>query len=152
VSGFIEANSPTRYSLLVIRNGYLVFERYYHGSHAGQANNIKSMSKSVLSVLTGIAIEDGRIGGTSRRLHEFFPEFFHAGLDARKFDITLEHMLTMTAGFEWDENTEISDRLWRSSNWMRTMIEFPMADAPGETFNYNTGLTHLDPALRHQYA
>ncbi len=142
-SQFITANCPTRYSLLVVRNGYLVFERYYNGSYASQANNIKSMSKSVLSVLTGIAIQEGRIRGVDQKLHEFYPEYFHDGLDPRKCEITLEHLLTMTAGFEWDEFSTITDRLWGSSNWQRTMIEWPMTSDPGQVFNYNTGLTHL---------
>jgi uncharacterized protein (TIGR03437 family) len=142
-SQYITANCPTRYSLLVVRNGYLVFERYYNGSSAAQSNNIKSMSKSVLSVLTGIAIQEGLIRGVDQKLHEFYPEYFHAGFDPRKFDITLKHLLTMTAGFEWGENTGISDRLWTSRNWHQTMIEWPMTSNPGEVFNYNTGLTHL---------
>lgn len=142
-SQYITENCPTRYSLLVVRNGYLVFERYYNGSYASQANNIKSMSKSVLSVLTGIAIQEGRIRGVGQTLEEFYPEYFHDGLDPRKSDITLKHLLTMTAGFEWDELSTTSAELFRSWNWRQKMIEWPMANNPGEVFNYNTGLTHL---------
>lgn len=142
-SQFVAANYPTRYSLLIVRNGYLVFEKYYNGSYALQANNIKSMSKSVLSVLTGIAIQEGRIRSIEQKLPEYFPEYFHDGLDPRKPDITIKHLLTMTAGFEWDDFSPDCAKLWGSRDWQRTMIEWPMAEDPGARFNYNTGLTHL---------
>lgn len=139
----IARNCPTRFSLLVVRNGYLVLERYFNGSGAAQANNIKSMSKSILAVLTGMAIEEGRIRGVEQKLADFYPEYFHENLDPRKFDITLEHLLTMRAGFEWAENTAISDRMWLSSDWHRHIIDSPLTDNPGEVWNYNTGLSHL---------
>jgi CubicO group peptidase (beta-lactamase class C family) len=142
-SACIASFNPTRYSLLVIRNGYLVYERYYRGSNAAQTNNIKSMSKRILSVLTGIALQEGRLRGLDQKLSEFYPEYFGPNLDARKRDITLKHILTMSAGFQWAENTSNSDRLWASRNWLQTMIEWPMATVPGVVFNYNTGLTHL---------
>jgi len=142
-SAYITANCPTHYSLLVVRNGYLVFERYYHGSYAAQSNNIKSMSKSVLSVLTGIAIQEGRIQGLDHKLSEFYPEYFHPGLDPRKERITLEHIMTMTAGFQFDEFGDSADKLFSSRNWFQTLIEYPMSSEPGAVFNYNTGLTHL---------
>jgi uncharacterized protein (TIGR03437 family) len=142
-SQYIEQSSPTRFSLLVVRNGRLVFERYYHGSRISDANNIKSMSKSVLSVLTGIALEEGRLRSLDQKLHEFFPEYFLPGDDPRKLDITLAHLLTMTAGFEWLESSAISTRCFTSADWHRFVIQSPLTSAPGEVFNYSTGLTHL---------
>lgn len=136
-------NAPTHYSLLVVRNGYLVYERYFHGSYAAQENNIKSMSKSVLSVLTGIAIEEGRIEGIDDRVQRFFPEYFQPSFDPRKFEITVEDLLTMRGGLEWSENTAVSWRMWSSRDWIRHMIESPLVSNPGEVFNYNTGLTHV---------
>ena len=140
-------NGPTRYSMLVVRNGQLVFERYFHGSFQGDSNNIKSMSKSILSVLMGIAIEEGSVRGTDQKLYEFFPEYFRSSDDARKWDITLEHLLTMTAGFRWAENTSISDECFRSQNWIKWVIESPLTDTPGTRFNYSTGLTHLGSGI-----
>ena len=142
-SQIIEQDSPTRFSLLVIKNGRLVFERYYRNSRATDANNIKSMSKSILSILTGIALDEGLPRSTDQKLHEFFPEYFRPGGDPRKLEVTLAHLLTVTAGFEWGENTEISERCFSSGDWHRFVIESPLTSAPGEVFNYSTGFTHL---------
>ncbi|RPJ59758.1 MAG: hypothetical protein EHM23_12950 [Acidobacteria bacterium] len=142
-SEYIDHSCPTRFSLLVVRNGRLVFERYYHGSYSSQANNIKSMSKSILSVLTGIALDEGLLTGVDQKLDEFFPEYFRPGDDPRKHDVTLEHLLTMTAGFEWVENGAICFQCFSSPDWHRFTIESQLTSNPGEVFNYNTALTHL---------
>jgi len=142
-SEHIDHYCPTRLSLLVVRNGRLVFERYYHGSYSSQANNIKSMSKSILSVLTGVALDEGLLTGVDQKLDEFFPEYFRPGDDPRKHDVTLEHLLTMTAGFEWVENGAIAGRCFSSPDWHRFTIESSLTSNPGEVFNYNTALTHL---------
>ncbi len=142
-SRYIEISCPTRFSLLVVRNGRLVFERYYHESYSGQASNIKSMSKSILSVLTGVALDEGLLTGLDQKLDEFYPEYFRPGDDPRKHDITLKHLLTMTAGFEWVENGAIAVQWFSSPDWHRFTIESSLTSDPGEVFNYNTALTHL---------
>jgi uncharacterized protein (TIGR03437 family) len=142
-SEYVDKHCPTRFSLLVVRNGRLVFERYYKNSASSQANNIKSMSKSILSVLTGIALDEGLLEGVGQKLDEFFPEYFHPGIDPRKHDINLEHLLTMTAGFEWVENGPITGQWFMSRDWHRFTIESTLTSTPGEVFNYSTALTHL---------
>ena len=95
-SRFIQDECPTRLSLLIVRHGKLVFERYYHGARANQANNIISMSKSVLSVLVGIALEQHLLRGLDQKVVEFFPKYFQPGDDPRKREVTLEQLLTMS--------------------------------------------------------
>lgn len=140
---FIESNSPTRFSLLVFRNGRLVFEQYFRGSQATDSNNIKSVSKSVLSILTGIALDEGLLRGVDQKLYEFYSEYFIPGDDPRKWDITLEHLMTMTAGFLQVETGALSAEWWNSSNRNRFVIELPLDSTPGEKFNYSTGLSYL---------
>ena len=135
---FIDQNSPYRYSLLVVRNGRLVFERYFHGSGPGAANNIASMTKSITSVLVGVALDEGLLKGTDQKLHEFYPEYFIAGDDPRKLDINLEHLLTMTSGFDASSDNHLS-----SDNFHRFVIQSPLSNTPGEVFRYNSGLSHL---------
>jgi uncharacterized protein (TIGR03437 family) len=143
----IDRNGPSRYSLVVVRNGRLVFERYFHGSGPADSNNIKSISKSILSVLMGIAIDEGLVSGTDQKVAEFLPEYFRPFDDSQKLNITLEHLLTMRAGFRWEENSSISDECFRSQNWHKWVIESPLVDAPGTQFNYSTGLTHLGSGI-----
>jgi CubicO group peptidase (beta-lactamase class C family) len=61
------------------------------------------VTKSFTSALTGIALREGLLRSLDQKLSELLPEYFNARSDARKRDITLRHLLTMTAGFEWIE-------------------------------------------------
>jgi CubicO group peptidase (beta-lactamase class C family) len=140
---YVEEKCPTRLSLLVVRHGRLVYERYFHGGRASQPNNIMSMSKSMLSVLVGIALDEGLLRSVDQRLDEFFPEYFRVGDDARKHRIALEHLLTMTAGFEWTENSPQSSAVFATRDWLQSVIALPLRHTPGEAFTYNSGLSHL---------
>src|SRR5262249_22585338 len=77
-----------------------------------------------------------------RKLADYFPEYFPTSADPRKRQITLRQMLTMTAGFAWNELAD-GPRWVESKDWRRFTVDLPMAAAPGETFAYNTGLSHL---------
>jgi uncharacterized protein (TIGR03437 family) len=138
--------SPNRYSFLVVRNGYLVFERYFNGRNANQAEHIASVSKSILSALAGIAIEQGRFGLEDRYL-DWFPEYRSTG-DPRTADIRVRHLLTMSGGLEWTEGLEpIRTMMATERDWLRYVLRQPMHAAPGERFQYSSGLTHLLAAL-----
>ena len=140
--GYIRTQCPNRYSFLVIRNGYLVWEEYYHGMSKDGYADVMSVSKSVLSILIGQALDTGKIESLDRKLIDYFPEYFSSSTDARKRLITLRHMLTMTAGFQWDEVA--TGRDWvASKDWYQFVIDLPMAANPGDVFDYNTGLSHL---------
>ncbi len=137
-AAFIDVNSPYRYSLLVVRHGRLVFERYFHGSGPSAANNIASIQKSLTSVLVGIALDEGRLHSLDQKLHDFYPQYFLPDDDPRKLDITLEHLITMTSGFDAS-----SENYGSNSDFFRVIIQAPLSSAPGEVFRYNTGLSHL---------
>jgi uncharacterized protein (TIGR03437 family) len=147
-SKFIQEKCPTRYSLLVVRHGRIVFERYYGGTRAADANNICSMSKSILSVLVGIAFDEGRLRSTDQKLAEFFPDYIPSDSDPRKRVIRLQDVLSMTAGFQWDDLTATGapggdlSRCLGTSNWLRCMLAAPMKQNPGTGFNYDSGLSH----------
>ncbi len=96
-------NRSSIYSVLVIRNGYIVAERYYRGYNASSGFNVRSVSKSYLSAMTGIAIENGVINNINEKMLDFFPEYRHTGLDTRKQDITIKHLLTMQAGIDHEQ-------------------------------------------------
>ncbi len=139
---YVRTQCPTRYSFLVIRNGYLVWEQYYHGMSKDGYADVMSVSKSVLSLLIGQALDSGTIATLDRKLVDYFPEYFSPSTDARKRLITLRQMLTMTAGFKWDEVATGNDWV-ASKDWYQFVINLPMAANPGDVFDYNTGLSHL---------
>jgi CubicO group peptidase (beta-lactamase class C family) len=128
--------------LIVIRNGKLIVERYFNEYETLTPHNVKSVSKSFLSALIGIAINKGIIPGIEKKVMDYFPEYIYQGMDARKFDITIKHLLTMQMGIDKEEN--IADSIYyNSSNWVKSTLELPLLSAPGEKFRYNTLETHL---------
>jgi len=130
---------PTLVSVLIMRHGRLVFERYYHGTRA-QERNVFSVTKSVLSALVGIAVRDGRLRSIDQKLVDFFPHKIAPGSDPRVHDITLRDLLTMTAGYH---ETGIA----ASDDWVQTLINRPLASDPGTAFSYDSGSAHLLSAV-----
>jgi len=128
-------------SLLVVRNGYLVLERYYHGHDQYDPHPVQSVSKSFLSSLTGIALRESHLDSLDQRIIEFFPEVDTLDLDERKRTITIRHLLTMQAGFDHDHN--VFSEVYNSANWVLATWNLPLISNPGEGFAYNTFEPHL---------
>lgn len=141
----IHDNYPNIYSLLVIRHGYLVYEKYYQGMDENDANPVFSVTKSVMSALTGIAKRDGLINGTDQKLSEFFPDYFTQIDDTQKNDITIKDVLTMTGGLESIDSDYYS--YFTSPDLLNYVLQKPLSDKPGDKFAYNTGLTHFLSAI-----
>lgn len=129
-------------SLLIVRNSCLVAENYfYEGYDESEAYSIRSIAKSLVSALIGIALRENYIDSLNQRVLDFFPEFVTQDMDARKFDITIKHLLTMKAGFDRDDNV---DSLYHAnSNWIKDTIEMPLINDPGDTFCYSSMGAHL---------
>jgi CubicO group peptidase (beta-lactamase class C family) len=137
-------------SLLVIRNGYLVSEAYFSGNSAGQPHKVFSITKSVISLLIGEAIAQGLLPGVDQSIWETFPNQDIQNWDERKAAITIEHLLTMTAGLAWDES-QIA-QMTSGRDWAGYILDLPMAADPGTTFNYCSGCTHLLSIILEQAA
>jgi len=147
-NAFIEAEKmPYMYSLLVIRNGYLVAEQYFHGQNRNRANDIHSASKSFTSALIGIAFEKGYLKSLDQKMMNFFPEYVTPALDPRIFDITIEHLLMMQGGFDWDDDFESWDEYGSAEDWIKYTLKLPFKSDPGERFDYCTPQTNLLSAI-----
>ncbi len=129
--------------VLVSRSGDLIGEYYAYESVKSTAINIHSVSKSILSLLVGIALRERWLTDIHQPIADWLPEYFDASIDGRKKSITLRHLLTMSAGLGWIENPASIRRLWQSSDWIAQVIGLPLVAIPGRQFAYNTGLTHL---------
>jgi CubicO group peptidase (beta-lactamase class C family) len=130
--------------LLVIRNGYLVAEKYYNGYFVNTPHNIKSVSKSFLSAISGIAIQKGYFT-LEDKVMDYFPEYIYDTMDVRKYDITIDDLMIMRMGIDTEENNLLD--VLATSNWIKTTIELPLLSAPGEKFRYSTLETHLLSAI-----
>jgi CubicO group peptidase (beta-lactamase class C family) len=135
------------YSVLIVRNGFLVVEKYFHGPDSHDANHIHSVSKSFTSALIGIALRENYLESLDQKMMDFFPEYITPSLDQRKFDITLRHLLMMRAGFDWNDNEANWQEYASSPNWVKYAIEIPLRDNPGARFNYSTPQTNLLSAI-----
>ena len=155
------------HSILIVKDGKLVFEEYFSGyawDYAGEGfkgeltdfdaetrHNLASVTKSFTSALIGIAIDKGFIPGVDEKVFSFFPEY--DGLrDERKDKLTLEHLLTMTSGLEWNGmDVPVSTRDPRNDLIQLFMVDDPIAyvlakpvvDEPGTRWYYNGGGTNV---------
>lgn len=141
------AELPRLRGILVSQRGEIVMERYTGGAGADRATNVKSASKSVLSVLVGIAIQEGHIRGIDQPISDFFPAYFaRQDVDPRKRAITVGHLLSMQSGLESTSFNEYG--AWVSSrDWVRAALDQPVVEAPGGRMLYSTGSTHLLSAI-----
>jgi CubicO group peptidase (beta-lactamase class C family) len=138
-------NTGFVHSLLVIRNGFLVAEFYYQDHDMQSAHNIKSVSKSFISALIGLAIQKVFLPTEYISIMDYFTEYRTIYFDTRKDNIQIVHLLTMRAGLEFDEQDAF--QFFSGDNWIEAALELPLIDFPGSSFNYATPLTHLLSAL-----
>ncbi len=91
-------------SILVIRNGYLVYESYPSTNYdESKRHHLYSCTKVFTSALIGIAIEEGLIDSVEERVIDYFPDKTFENMDSRKQSITIKHLLTMTSGLVWTD-------------------------------------------------
>lgn len=139
---------PTLQNLLVVRHGLLVFERSYNQGNAATPTNAKSITKSIISALVGIALRERYLTSLDQQVAEFFPQYFPADDDQRKREITLRHLLTLSSGLLWDERSaESLPVLFASPNWVEHGLRLPLLHPPGQVFAYSTLDAHLLSAV-----
>jgi CubicO group peptidase (beta-lactamase class C family) len=137
---------PRLQSLLISHAGELVFEQYYNGTDPRRPANMKSASKSVISALVGLAVEQGYIESVDTPIAEYFPEYISAERNSDKLGITIEDLLTMQSGLETTSNRNYG-RWVLSDNWVEFAIDQPLVAEPGTRMLYSTGSTHLLSAI-----
>ena len=137
---------PRIKSLLVNQNNELILERYFNGTGPNDQNNIKSVSKSVISALVGIAIQHGHISSIEQAITEYFGEEDWANDNVLKKQITVENLLTMQSGLETTSNSNYGKWI-ASTNWVSFALQQPLQSTPGRLMEYSTGNTHLLSAI-----
>ncbi|MHA2296864.1 MAG: serine hydrolase domain-containing protein [Candidatus Hodarchaeales archaeon] len=137
-------------SVIVINNGYIVLEDYPQDDNENDTHELHSVTKSFTSALVGIAIDKGHIMSIDQNVVDFFPDRNIINLDERKQSMTLEHLLTMTTGLEWDEwtysytdNRNDLIEMLTSDDPVQHFLDLPMAHEPGTVWEYSTGASHI---------
>ena len=147
-SDTLSANPYTRF-LLVERNGVLVMEDYFNRADPAMPLDVRSVTKTVTSILIGIAVDQGLIRNLNETVGDYLAPVVPS-LTADKARITLRQLLTMTSGLPWRElNSAQQDySVWVSSDdpllWI---LNRPLEHPPGEVWNYNTGASHILSAI-----
>lgn len=134
--------------IVIVKDGYLVFEEYDNGFNPGKVHELQSVTKSITALLVGIAMDKGYIDNLEQPILPYFDDITIENVDERKQAITLEDLLTMRSGFQWNEFSESPDsdllqEMYSSPSWIKTTLDTNMAYRPGILFQYNTGSTML---------
>lgn len=146
----IASNGLTNvHSVLIAKNGNLVYENYFNGFHADIPHDQRSAAKSLGSAIVGIALEEGILKNINQSIYDYIPTDYQYTKDDHKAKITLKHLLTMSSGFDaidfgidrMGQATE--DNYQNSSDWLKTVLEAPMIFEAGTHCNYGSANPYL---------
>jgi CubicO group peptidase (beta-lactamase class C family) len=127
----------TLYSVLLVKNGVLVAEKYFNGAARDESRLLQSASKSMISALVGIALQEDCLSNIDQKMIEFFPEVADQVTDPRKREITLRQMLQMRSGYP-DEETDPAYLEALYQGVYTPLVEgFPLVSPPGTSFYYS---------------
>ena len=150
VKQILSDDLPNIHSVLLVKNGKLVLEEYFNGYSGEMMHLIASVTKSIISILLGIAIDQQMIASVDQKVYEYFPEYKGTRWVDEKYDIDLKDVLTMTAGVDWDEITfphphpkNPNTRMYTSDHPIGFVLNRKQIAQPGSMWRYNSGLTLL---------
>src|SRR6184192_4727778 len=128
-------------SLLVARHGRLVAESYFGGADSTTLFDVRSVTKSIVCALAGLAVRDGLLPGVTASIAPYLAPT--DTLDAVDSTVTVQQLLTMTPGYQWNEDTGPDYNTWiAADDHVQYLLDRPHATAPGVTFTYNSAAVH----------
>lgn len=130
-------------AFLVVKQDSILTEHYWENYSAESYSNSFSMAKSVVGILTGIALDEGKIKSLRQPVSDFIPEYKNPPNDK----LTVYHLLTMSAELNWDENysslTSETTEAYYGKNLRKQMLRLKTVGTPGVKFNYQSSCTQL---------
>ena len=134
------------HAIVVYRDGRQVLSEVFRGPAIDQAVPIKSVSKTIVAALAGMAIDRGEIANVKETLGELVPSLIPSGADSKVVNITIENLLTMQAGLQRTSGRNYGG--WVSSrDWVSNALSRPMVAEPGTRMLYSTGSSHIMGAV-----
>ena len=162
INEMLAGTYPNIHSVLIFRDGRLVLEEYFTGEDVERGvgpkgvvthtrdtlHDMRSVTKSVVAASVLIAHSQGKIRSLDQPLFDLFPEFSkHAEGDKKR--ITLKHVLSMSAGLDWNENISYADpanseiQMERAPDPIEYVLSQKLVHEPGKVFNYSGGLSQI---------
>lgn len=126
------------YSLTVVKDGRTLLDRYFKPFHRELYRDLYSVSKSVVSLAVGVAVDQGKLRLEDRPA-DFFAEELPEEYDPRVKDITVRNLLNMSASSAYTSNTFRG----KDCNWRTLYLGLPLPDDPGKAFHYDTGAPYM---------
>jgi CubicO group peptidase (beta-lactamase class C family) len=132
-------------NILVVKDGNLVFEEYFGDVDVNRLSHLQSATKSIVSAIFGYAVANGYVASVDDAVFGYFPEYSHLN-SASKDAVQVRHILTMTPGFDWNENSTPTfgtenDNIaaYQHGNYIEYVLQKDLVTTPGAAWNYNSG-------------
>ena len=134
---YVAENEKNICEITAIKNGKIVYEEYWNGYVKGDTLNVMSVTKSIMALLTGIAIDKGFVKGVEQKVMDFFPDYKVKRGEKTIFNVELRHLLTMTAPYKY--KSEPWTKVCTSSDWTKAALDL-LGGRSGITgeFKYST--------------
>ncbi|HEY8930974.1 MAG TPA: serine hydrolase [Mucilaginibacter sp.] len=133
------------YAVVISRNDKLIYNKYYNGKSGNELFNNQSLTKSVMSLLIGIAIDKGYISSVDEKIVKYFPEL-KQDTDKRKQEITIRMIMNQASGL-WHEDLTRLGQYLSLPDQSGYILKQPLVSEPGKVFHYNNAGTHLLSAI-----
>ncbi|HEQ3524746.1 TPA: serine hydrolase [Bacillus cereus] len=128
--------------MLVVQKGNVIFEKYYNGYGPDDAFHIASVTKTIISALIGICIDKGYIKSVDQRVIEFFPEY-----NVNSSEVTVSHLLTMTAPHPFVDWQEPLEELCTQQDWIQYTLNRIGSGGEIGSFKYSSAGAHILSAI-----
>ena len=130
-------------SFLVIKNDSILYEQYWEDKSDTSHTNSFSMAKSIIGVLIGIAIDEGKIKSLDQKVGDFIPEY----KTGSRAQLTIRHLITMSAALSWDEAyanpLSVTTEAYYGTDLFSLVKNQEVVGTPGKEFNYQSGCSQL---------
>lgn len=143
---YASANLPKLSSLLLIRRGYLLWERYYNGADRDSLMDVRSVTKSFTGAAVGLLWKEGLIGSPDDTIDRYLPEEAMP-VHSEAGSVSIRELLTMTSGLYWKTGKKLGEayirRLHNSKDWLRFILRLPVVPELKGKFLYRSTDSHL---------
>lgn len=130
-------------AFIIVQNDTIISERYWEDYGPDSYSNLFSSTKSVISLLVGIANEEGYIDSLNQSIGDFLPEYSKG----KKADISIKDLLTMSSGLNWDESYgslfSTTTQAYYGKDIKKLVMDLDVIEKPGESFKYLSGNTQI---------